>query len=89
MVVVGGVNQECCVLSFPVCVDSKKIPNASIKTDLRQGEEQCGMVNKGKHQRLGLFETGCTARLTGVGGGKLLQKLCWLSLDLILDFVTF
>lgn len=76
----GGVDQECLVFSFPVCVDSKKIPNASIKTDIRQGEEQCVVVNKGKHQRLGLFETGCTARLTVSAECVCVEKLLILEL---------
>lgn len=43
-----GEDQECSVLSFPMHVGSKRIPNALIKTDNRRGEEQFVMVNKGK-----------------------------------------
>lgn len=58
-------DQECSALSFPMRAGSKRIPNAYIKADIRRGEEQCVLVDKGKQECLSLTETGCTGRLTG------------------------
>lgn len=46
----------------------------------RQEEERRAMTNKGKWERLGLFETGCTGRLTrsiwkGKTGAKKIKLL--------------
>lgn len=59
-------DQECSALSFPMRVGSKGIPNAFIKVHNKRREEQCVLVNKGKQESLGLIETGCTGRLTGI-----------------------
>lgn len=56
--------KECSVLSFPKRVGSKRIANALIMAHNRQEEERRAMANKGKGERLGLFETGSTGRLT-------------------------
>lgn len=60
-----GEDQECSALLFPMCVGSKRIPNAFIKADNRRGEEQCVLVDTGKRE-LGRIESCCTGRLTGI-----------------------
>ncbi len=66
-----GEDEECSVLSFPMRVGSKRMPNAFIKADNRQEEEQYVLVNKRKQESPGLMETGCIRRLTGsLRGGK-------------------
>lgn len=60
-----GEDQERSVLSFPMCVGSKRMPNAFIKADNGQEEEQYVLLNKGKQESLSLIETGCIGRLTG------------------------
>lgn len=59
-----GEKKECSVLSFPKRVGSKRIANALIMAHNRQEEERRATADKGKGERLGLFETGCTGRLT-------------------------
>lgn len=43
-------------------VGSKRIPNAFMKANNRRGEEQCVLVDKGRQERLGVNESGCTGR---------------------------
>lgn len=59
-----GEKKECSVLSFPKRVGSKRMANALIMAHNRQEEERRATAEKGKGERLGLFETGCTERLT-------------------------
>ena len=46
-----GEDQECSALLFK-CVGSKRIPNAFIKADNRQEEEQYVLLNRGRQESL-------------------------------------
>lgn len=69
-----GEKKECSVLSFPKCVGSKRIANALIMAHNRQGEDRRAAADKGKGERLALFETGCTGRRLTRSMGK--EKWC-------------